>query len=335
MNASLFRSLWAISFAALSAAFVAWMWMAEAPAGSRAHVALQLWSGWATLLVMAGVVLYSLRKFIHKLGWSFEFRWKTPVDALERSLTRMNEVRRKILLQHLGTRAEVQREADEALKAEGAQRVCRAVVSPGRPGGPAFEIEIRPTEPLGRVARWLHFHAYGGLASGVILYVHGGGSFASPMGAILNGLTLLIIGTGVFGIVLFAIGPRMMTRAERDMNFEEAMVLERSLREKIKEAYGALAPDQVRKFKSAERTHSTAIQIQQTALMRIVEADPASEKDLEDVMVLIGQRRRILADLRGVLRIRFWINSWRLLHVPATILLLGFILVHVVSVWWY
>jgi hypothetical protein len=174
-----------------------------------------------------------------------------------------------------------------------------------------------------------------GLATGVVLYVHGGGTFESPMGAILNGLTLLIILTGVLGIVLFALGPRWMTRAERDMNFEEAFVLARSLKEKIKEAYAALPENQVTEFRSAERSRSTSVVVQQTALMKIVELDPQSEKDLQDVMVLVGQRRRILQDLRQASRVRLLINAWRLVHIPATILLMGFVAVHVFSVWWY
>ena len=335
MNFSLFRSLWALTAVLLSAATVAWMVMAEASPGSRAHPTLQNWSGVLVLVLMVAVVGYSLRKFIHRLGWSPEFKMRTSVAALERALVRMNEIRRGVLLGHLKTRSEVEREAAAALKAEGAHRICKAVVTTGQRGGPAFEIEIRPTEPLGRVARWLHFHAYMGLASGVVLYVHGGGSFATPMAAAINGLSLLIVLTGVIGLILFAIGPRLMTRAEKDMSFEEAFVLERSLRGKIKDAYDALSEEQVARFKSAERSHSTSVMVQQTALIEIVKQDPASEKDLQDVMVLVGQRRRILDDLKQAARIRLFINSWRLLHIPATILLFGFVLIHVFSVWWY
>jgi hypothetical protein len=284
---------------------------------------------------MVAVVVYSLRKFIHRLGWSPEFRMRTPVEALERAQTRMNEIRRAIMLGHLKSQSEVERQANRVLREEGAHRICRAAAKRGESDGPAFEIEIRPTEPLGRVSKWLHFHAYVGLATGVVLYVHGGGTFESPMGAILNGLTLLIILTGVLGIVLFALGPRWMTRAERDMNFEEAFVLARSLKEKIKEAYAALPENQVTEFRSAERSRSTSVVVQQTALMKIVELDPQSEKDLQDVMVLVGQRRRILQDLRQASRVRLLINAWRLVHIPATILLMGFVAVHVFSVWWY
>ena len=84
MNLSLFRSLWALSAVLLSAATLAWMVMSGAGPGSRSHPALQNWSGVLVLLLMVAVVGYSLRKFIHRLGWSPEFKMRTPVAALER-----------------------------------------------------------------------------------------------------------------------------------------------------------------------------------------------------------------------------------------------------------
>jgi hypothetical protein len=35
------------------------------------------------------------------------------------------------------------------------------------------------------------------------------------------------------------------------------------------------------------------------------------------------------------MRVRAWINGWRLVHVPASIVLFGAVVAHVISVWWY
>ena len=333
MNLSLFKSLWAIIALLCAGAFVSWMVGVQAPPGSREHVALQLTSGWITFTLMIVVCFYSLRKFIHKLGWSPEFKMRVDLDSMERANAEMNVLRAKVRAGLFSSKSEVESEASEVLQREGCARICKAEVTESRKGAP-YVIDIRPTEPLGRVSRWLHFHAYVGLASGVILFVHGGMSFGSTMGILLNGLSLLIIVTGILGMTLFALGPRWMTKAEKDMNFEESYVLDESLKEKIKEAYKALPPEQVRYFKSAAKT-TESVEVQRTSLMKIVNLEPESEKELQDVMVLVAQRRKIREDLQGAMRVRWLINSWRLVHIPATILLLATTLLHVWSVIWY
>lgn len=336
MNLTLFQSPWAIVAALLSAAFVVWLSLTGASAGARegSDVTILLTSGWTTLAIMIGVCLYSLRKFVHKLGLSPEFKLKAPLEDLERAEQELNEIRRQVMLELLTDEDEVREAAQQRLEANGVDKVCRATVRQNQGIGPKFVIGVEPTEPLGRMSKWLHFHVYIGLASGVLLWVHGGLSMASPMGVILNGLSILVIGTGVIGTVLFALGPRWMTRAERDMNYEEAFVLERSLSSKIKEAYGALKPEQVKRFKRAEKTGTTT-QVQRTALLQVVETEPESREELADVMVLVSQRKRILDDLRAAARVKFLINIWRAIHVPGSLVLLGFSVVHTISVIWY
>lgn len=336
MNWSLVRSPWAAAGAAISAVFVAWLYVADKSAGSRegSDVTILLWSGWVAFALMAGVCLYSLRKFIHKLGWSPEFRMKVPVARLEEAERRLNELRRRILMDQFRSAAEVEAEAAAALRECRVDGVCRPVVRRHEGGGAPWLVSVANKEPLGRMAKWLHFHVYLGLASGVVLWVHGAGSLASPLGAAMNVLTAIVLVTGVLGTVLFALGPGWITRAEKDMNYEDSFVLEQSLRKKIAEAYAALKPEQVKVFRKASRTGGT-MAVQRTALQEVVSLEPAARKEMEDVMVLVAQRRRILEDLRGAARVKFLINIWRAVHVPASILLLGIAVVHIVSVIWY
>src|SRR5262249_19447110 len=155
--------------------------------------------------LMAGVCLYSLRKYVHKLGISPEFRMKVPFAKLEEAERLLNDLRRRVLTGAVSVEADVETEADRILRACGRHKVCRARGAPSEGPGPRFLVSVVNTEPLGRMRRWLHFHVYLGLASGVVLYVHGGGSLASPLGATMNVLALLVIATGAVGTVLFAI----------------------------------------------------------------------------------------------------------------------------------
>ena len=217
MNVSLFRSWWSVVAVIVSGGFVWWLAAAGSAAGARegSDVDIVLASGWTTLGIMVAVCVYSLRKFMHRLGISPEFKLKVPLEQLEQAEQGLNDIRRRVLLGLLNNAAEIREMAQRELAAHGADRICKAKVTPGAVGGPAFIVGVEPTEPLGRMSRWLHFHVYLGLASGVTLWVHGGFSMVSPMGVILNGLAVLVIVTGVVGTVLFALGPRWMTPAAR------------------------------------------------------------------------------------------------------------------------
>ena len=68
----------------------------------------------------------------------------------------------------------------------------RISVVEGTEAGLPFDVEVENREPLGRVATWLHAHLYYGLAAGVLVWLHGGGSFESPMGATLNITSLAV-----------------------------------------------------------------------------------------------------------------------------------------------
>lgn len=337
MNLTLVKNAWwAVAAVAFAGGCLTWLIAAGAAAGARegSDVDIMLTSGWVTLSLMVFVCAYSLRKFIHKLGLSPEFRMKVPLDDLEQAHQALNEIRRQVMLGLLDKGDEILDAAQRALESCGVHKVCKAKVTPNPSIGPNFILSVEPTEPLGRMAKWLHFHVYLGLASGVTLWVHGGLSMASPMGVILNVLAVLVIITGVIGTALFALGPRWMTKAEKDLNYEEAFVLERSLTRKIKAAYQDLAPEQVKRFRRAEKTDSTAV-VERTALLKVVETEPDAAGELADIMVLVSQRKRILEDLRDAARVKFLINVWRVVHVPASIVLLGFSIVHVVSVIWY
>ena len=103
MNLSLFASPWAVFAALLSAGFVAWLVALGAEAGARegSDVDILLASGWTTLAIMVGVCLYSLRKFVHKLGISPEFKMKVPLESLEQAERRLNEIRRQVTLKQI------------------------------------------------------------------------------------------------------------------------------------------------------------------------------------------------------------------------------------------
>jgi hypothetical protein len=53
------------------------------------------------------------------------------------------------------------------------------------------------------------------------------------------------------------------------------------------------------------------------------------------LLALLGQRRKVAAELQRLERVRWLMNAWRPIHIPASIALLAAIVVHVMSIWLY
>jgi hypothetical protein len=52
-----------------------------------------------------------------------------------------------------------------------------------------------------------------------------------------------------------------------------------------------------------------------------------------DALTLVGQLHRARRAARELLAIRWRFMAWRMVHVPAAVLLLASVAVHVISVW--
>ncbi|MEE9393587.1 MAG: hypothetical protein V3W41_13885 [Planctomycetota bacterium] len=341
MNTALFKSPHAIYALLICIGFGVWPQLIGARIGpvTGGDVNYLLWSGWIAFALMVVACLYVLRKYIHKLGWSPELRMKMPVAVLERTDSRLNDVRRRIAQGSLTDLKEVKTLTANILRDEGVQKVIVCDVEEGDTsrGEPSLKVMARPTEPYGRMVSWLHAHAYYGIASGVLVWLHGGMKFDEPMGIALNVLTLVVIVTGIVGLFLFAMGPSWIAKAEQDISFEQQYVLTHSLEEKFNEAMTKFEdePELAAQIRKAQKAGGNFDDVAKRELATAVAAKPDAKVLLQDVMVLLGQRRRIEKGLAGLMRIRFLMNFWRVVHVPLSIVLMVVVFVHIVQVWWY
>jgi hypothetical protein len=159
------------------------------------------------------------------------------------------------------------------------------------------------------------------------------------MGIALNGLTMLVVVTGVVGLVLWLYGPAWLTRLEHDLTTEEVFVLSRHYERRVADVLsGIQAQDPA--FADALRDANVAqVPVLRAQLSNLLQESGAPEADADlrarDVMALCGQRLRLRAELARLSRARFAMNAWRLVHIPASIVLLAVITVHVASVWIY
>jgi hypothetical protein len=301
--------------------------------GSRTFL---LASGWITLATFLAAYGYVLRKYAHKLGYSPEFRMRMPRAAIERAEGRIEEIRYAMALGTLTGANEILEKARRVLREEKCQRVLRVHLE-GQ--GNATALVTSRTEPLGRMARWMHAHVYYGFAAGILTLVHGGARYHSAMGIALNGLTMLVVVTGVIGLVLWLYGPAWLTRLEHDLTTEEVFVLSRHYERRVADALsGIQAQDPA--FAAALRDASgDKVPVLRAQLSNLMQESGAAETDADmrarDIMALCGQRLRLRAELARLSRARFAMNAWRLVHIPSSIVLLAVIIVHVASVWLY
>ncbi len=63
--------------------------------------------------------------------------------------------------------------------------------------------------------------------------------------------------------------------------------------------------------------------------------DEESVWAMRDALALIGQSWRVQRQFRELRGVRHAFMAWRLVHVPASLFLVGLLAIHVFSVWWY
>lgn len=304
----------------------------QAANGWEAERTYKLASGIAALVLFLIVLAYVLRKNVHKLGISPEFKMRVPIERLERAETRLNELRVLMASGKLNDSREALQRGKSILKEEGVQRVMRLRLEENNSG--VVHLRAMPTDPLGRMARWMQAHLYYGLAAGIMVWFHGGSGPSSGLGATMNGLTLIVVLSGIGGIFLWATMPRLLTKAERDLSIEKAHALLDSLNLKIAGAYETVDASTRALFEDADRSSANFTQRLEAA-DRALSTTPEGKRQAEDLMALLGQRQQVRQEYDALMRIKNRMHIWRVVHLPGAVLLMVLIAVHVLSIVWY
>jgi hypothetical protein len=200
---------------------------------------------------------------------------------------------------------------------------------------------------LGSRKTWLRGHVWLGMFSGVLILLHSGFRWGGTLELILVILTLLVLGTGVVGLLIQQIVPRLLTaRISAEAPYEQIPFLCAAMRQqaddrldKVREKRdaGQIDPDavarletfynrQVRPFLDphAKRSLPLAHPLSAELLFDRERALPVLKPvvaELDWLKTLCGERRELLEQewLHLVL------HGWLLLHVPlsAALLVLG------------
>jgi hypothetical protein len=198
---------------------------------------------------------------------------------------------------------------------------------------------------------WTSAHVYLGLSLLVVATLHTGFQFGWNVHTLAYALMILVIASGLYGIVAYVrLPPRLgasrsdMTRpqmidavvkldrqlglAAQPLGHEEARIVQRSLDD------DAFSGGLRRRLSGRHPRCPTAMALAETR-RRLAAAAGDRAHALEGVAALLERKSAALARIRGHLRIKALLEVWLYVHIPVTFALLAALAAHIVSVFFY
>ena len=205
---------------------------------------------------------------------------------------------------------------------------------------------------FGTLEQWLQSHIYLGIFTLIILVFHTGGRFNDRIAVITFVLVVIVVGSGVVGAILYVTVPRMLTEVESNLTVEEiAEQLNQLARNMARIASGRSAPFQrihdelIRESKPSifagwrlllSRLGRKRKQQDSADWARLLALVPKEEQEeLRQMLVVSRQRKELLLRLIFQQRYKNVLEFWLYIHIPFTIALLVFAVLHVMAVFYY
>ncbi len=196
---------------------------------------------------------------------------------------------------------------------------------------------------------WTSAHVYLGLALIVIATLHTGFQLGWNVHTLAYVLMMLVIVSGIFGIVVYAVLPAALSNNREEMTQPQmlealhavdrqledaAQPLERRWTEPVRTALdeGVANDGLLRRLSGSHRSGATERAID--AFNR-AGLDEAADPALVRVEALLQRRQAQLGRMRRHMRLKALLEVWLYVHVPATFALLAALTAHVVSVFYY
>ncbi|MDP5103906.1 MAG: hypothetical protein NWP98_08270 [Erythrobacter sp.] len=190
---------------------------------------------------------------------------------------------------------------------------------------------------------WTSAHVYLGLSLVVVGTLHTGFQIGWNVHTLAYVLMLLVIATGIYGVIVYAALPASLSANRKEMTRAQMLDALTAIDRQLESAaqplargdadlvIAALEQDTFHGGAWGRLTGSYPRCATRRALRRI---DPASDAAAR-VHALLTKRAEQLAQIRGALRIRALLEVWLFIHVPLTIALIAALTAHVISVFYY
>lgn len=190
---------------------------------------------------------------------------------------------------------------------------------------------------------WTSAHVYLGLSLIVVGTLHTGFQIGWNVHTLAYVLMLLVIATGIYGVVVYATLPASLSANRKEMTRAQMLdaltAIDRQLesaaqplgRAEADLVIAALAQDVFYGGAWGRLTGRYPGCATALALKGICGGSEAETR----VAALLERRREQLTQIRGALRIRALLEVWLFVHIPLTIALIAALTAHVISVFYY
>ena len=198
---------------------------------------------------------------------------------------------------------------------------------------------------------WTSAHVYLGLSLIIVATLHTGFQFGWNVHTLAYALMMLVILSGIYGIMVYATIPdelsdtrsemtrsqmidavtkldRQLQVAAQPLTVEDTEIVRLSLREDVFRA------GLFKRLSGSDRHCRNGKALHQLRA-RMATATDAEEDALQPVVQLLERKGAALARIRRQMRLRALLEVWLYVHVPITFALIAALTVHIISVFFY
>jgi hypothetical protein len=197
--------------------------------------------------------------------------------------------------------------------------------------------KARPAWNIGSLETWLEIHIYLGVLALVFALAHTGLQFNALLAKIAFFLLFLVVLSGAVGYLIYIKVPPRLARAEKKIVIPEEFA---ARLEEIKEEIAGLCENRGPAFQSIYNQVVTPLfnlrPWKKISLPRlgpiagdIEESDKEAFARLEG---LIGECEKLFSDLEIHFKYARWLKLWLLFHIPLSVGMLIFVIVHIIVV---
>jgi hypothetical protein len=196
---------------------------------------------------------------------------------------------------------------------------------------------------------WTSAHVYLGLALVVIATLHSGFQFGWNVHTLAWALMVLVVLSGVFGVVVYSTLPAALSSNREQMTQPQMLEALAAVDRQLESAAQPLASDQTGQVIAALAEHPARDNVwhklfaagrpgpTQRAINAFnrATAEASADPALQGVEALLQRRQAQLARMRQHMRYKALLEVWLYVHVPATFALIAALSAHVISVFFY
>lgn len=190
---------------------------------------------------------------------------------------------------------------------------------------------------------WTSAHVYLGLSLIVVATLHTGFQFGWNVHTLAYALMMLVIASGVYGIVVYATLPRALSGNRRETTQAQMLESLAAIDRQLEQAAQPLGRDEADLVIAAlEQDAFRAGPIARLSgryrhchTTEALGALAGGDAEFERVQALLRKRLAQLEQIRRHMRLKAMLEVWLFVHVPLTVALLAALAAHIVSVFYY